>query len=62
MVIGTETGRRKGKIDAKPEWVLDIASQAKAHGIPVFMKEDLLPIMGEERMIQELPEGFKDKA
>lgn len=62
VVIGTETGRRKGKVDAKPEWVLDIASQAKARGIPVFMKEDLLPIMGEERMIQELPEGFKDKA
>ena len=28
------------------------------HGIPVFMKEDLLPIMGDERMIQELPEQF----
>ena len=35
-----------------------IAEQAKAHGIPVFMKEDLLPIMGDERMIQELPEQF----
>ena len=30
----------------------------QAHGIPVFMKEDLLPIMGDERMIQELPEQF----
>lgn len=58
VVIGTETGRRKGKVDANPEWVLHIAEQAKANGIPVFMKEDLLPIMGEERMIQELPEQF----
>lgn len=31
---------------------------AMVDGIPVFMKEDLLPIMGDERMIQELPEQF----
>lgn len=35
-----------------------IADQAQTQGVPVFMKEDLLPIMGEERMIQELPEQF----
>lgn len=37
---------------------MQLADQAKAQGIPVFMKEDLLLIMGEERMIQELPEQF----
>ena len=37
---------------------VQLADQAKAQGIPVFMKEDLLLIMGEERMIQELPEQF----
>ena len=58
VVIGTETGHRKGKVDSRLEWVLHIADQAKAQGIPVFMKEDLLLIMGEERMIQELPEQF----
>ena len=57
-VIGTETGHRKGKVDSRLEWVLHIADQAKAQGIPVFMKEDLLLIMGEERMIQELPEQY----
>ena len=58
IVIGTETGHRKGKVDSRPEWVLHIADQAQTQGVPVFMKEDLLPIMGEERMIQELPEQF----
>lgn len=29
-----------------------------ALGIPVFMKEDIIPIMGEENMIQELPQVF----
>lgn len=54
IVIGTETGHRKGKVDARPEWVLHIANRAEAQGIPVFMKEDLLPIMGKGRIIQEL--------
>ena len=40
IVIGTETGNRKGKSYSRPEWVLSIAEQAKAHGIPVIMKED----------------------
>ena len=29
-----------------------------ALGIPVFMKEDLVPIIGDENMIQEMPEEF----
>lgn len=61
IVIGTETGHRKGKVDARPEWVLHITEQAKAQGIPVFMKEDLLPIMGEGKIIQELPAQFIER-
>ncbi len=58
IVIGTETGRRKGKTVSKPEWVWSLMDQAHALGIPVFMKEDLVPIMGEENMVQELPSAF----
>lgn len=60
IVVGTETGRRKGKSISKPEWVWNLTDQAHSHGIPVFMKEDLLPVMGEEQMIQELPRVFYD--
>lgn len=58
IVIGTETGKCKGKAVSKPEWVWSLTEQAHALGIPVFMKEDILPIMSEENMIQELPESF----
>lgn len=58
IVIGTETGNRKGKSISKPEWVMNLVNQAKSLEIPVFMKEDLLPIMGEKAMIQELPSAF----
>lgn len=58
IVIGTETGRRKGKVTAHPQWVARITAQAQALGIPVFMKEELAPIIGKENMIQELPKSF----
>ena len=61
IVVGTETGRRRGKVDARPEWVRGIVAQARAQGVAVFMKEDLLPIMGESGMIQELPEAYKQR-
>ena len=59
VVIGTETGNRKGKITAEKAWVLNIARQAKAENVPVFMKGTLLDIVGEENMLQELPKDFR---
>lgn len=59
IVIGTETGRRKGRSVSRPEWIWSLTEQAHTHGIPVFMKEDLAPIIGEKNMIQELPEAFE---
>ena len=42
----------------KPAWAWSLADQAHKLGIPVFMKEDLVPIIGDENMIQEMPEDF----
>ena len=36
IVIGTETGHRKGKAVSKPEWVWNLTHQAHALGIPVI--------------------------
>ena len=58
VVVGTETGKRKGKSGSKPEWVDNIMRQTAARGIPTFMKEDLVPILGENRMIQQMPTAF----
>lgn len=55
IVIGTETGKRKGKIAAQPDWVWEIVKQAKASQIPVFMKEELAGVLGEDAMLQQLP-------
>ena len=57
-VNGTEIGHRKGKSVSRQEWVWILTHQAHGLGIPVFMKEDLLPIMGAAQMVQELPPAF----
>ena len=54
IIIGAETGNRKGKIIPEKAWVDEIARQAKENSIPVFMKESLRGIMGDD-FRQEYP-------
>ena len=58
IVVGTMTGVQSRKVHTEPEWAWSLTNQAHALGIPVFMKEDLVPIIGDENMIQEMPEEF----
>lgn len=55
VIIGAETGNRKGKVTPEREWVDTIVRQARKHGVPVFMKDSLLPVVGEENMRREFP-------
>ena len=58
IVIGTMTGAQSRKVHTEPSWARSLTEQAHARNIPVFWKEDLLPIMGEGNTVQELPEPF----
>ena len=57
-VIGTETGNCKGKISSERVWADALYLQAKAKGVPVFMKEALEGIVPGDKMIQEFPKEF----
>lgn len=59
VIIGAETGRRKGKTVPKSEWVRKIVSEADKNEIPVFMKDSLIPIIGEENMRRDFPEQLR---
>ena len=60
IVVGTMTGAMSRKVRTEPEWALSLTRQAHENHIPVFWKEDLVPVMGEEQMVQELPEAFNN--
>ncbi len=54
IIIGAETGNRKGKIIPQREWVDNIVDAAAITQMKVFMKESLRGIMGED-FRQEFP-------
>lgn len=58
IVVGTMTGAQSRKVHIEPAWAYALTEQAHNKVIPVFWKEDLVPIMGEEQMVQELPEDM----
>lgn len=53
-IIGAETGNRKGKVATRREWVEHIVEYSDKHHIPVFMKESLRELMGDD-FRQEFP-------
>ena len=59
IVVGTMTGAKSKKVRTGPAWAYSLVEQAHALGIPAFMKEDLVPLVGEANMVQEFPEAFK---
>lgn len=55
VVIGAETGKRKEKVTPQKEWVDRICEAADITHMAVFMKDSLIPIVGEENMRREFP-------
>lgn len=61
VIIGAETGRKKDKVIPKLEWINHIVSCADTLGVPVFMKDSLIPVVGEENMRREFPKELMKK-
>ena len=57
-IIGAETGNRKGRVVPEKAWVDNIVEQCDAACVPVFMKDSLIPITGEENMRRDMPPGL----
>lgn len=53
-IFGAETGNRKDKIVPKRSWMEDAVKLLHEAGKPVFMKDSLIPIWGED-IITEFP-------
>lgn len=59
IIIGAQTGRRKDKVVPDAEWISKLVRQADIAKIPVFMKDSLIPIVGEHSMRREFPEQLQ---
>lgn len=55
MIIGAMTGPGNKQHQPKQELVDEIVEAARDWKIPVFMKDSLIPIVGEENMIRDFP-------
>lgn len=56
VVIGAETGNSRNKVRPRKEWIEAIVDRCDFYGIPVFMKESLRALMGDD-FRQEFPWG-----
>ncbi len=59
IIIGAETGRSKYKVVPEYDWIEDIVLEADRNRIPIFMKDSLIPIVGEKNMRREFPEQLQ---
>lgn len=61
VIIGAETGRRKDKVIPKKEWIENIVRLCDESEVPVFMKDSLIPIIGESNMRRDFPKELQRK-
>ena len=55
VIIGAETGNRKGKIKPKFEWISTLIESANRRGLPIYMKDNLRPYWGHGFLRKEFP-------
>ena len=53
VIIGAETGNRKGKITPDESMISITSLRSMCH---VFMKDSLVPIIGEDHMLRQMPD------
>lgn len=56
IIIGAETGNRKGKVLPKTAWIENILYHANSWNVPVFMKDNLKPYW-RGKLRQEFPKS-----
>lgn len=56
IILGAQTGRKMDKLIPNQDWIRRIVLAADENEIPVFMKDSLIPIVGEENMRRNFPD------
>ena len=59
VIVGAETGKHRDKVIPDKAWIDKIVRHCDRFKIPVFMKDSLIPIVGEENMRREFPKALQ---
>lgn len=62
IIVGAQTGRSKNKVIPEFEWIKNLVLTADTFGIPIFMKDSLIPIVGEKNMRRDFPKQLLEKS
>lgn len=54
VILGTETGNRKDKVVPERSWIEEVVKACREAGKPVFMKDSMMPVWGED-IINQFP-------
>lgn len=54
IIVGAESGNRKNKVIPEKGWIMELAECARKSGTPIFMKDSLREIMGDD-FTQQFP-------
>lgn len=55
IIMGAMSGPGSKDHQPKKEWINPLVEDAQALSVPVFMKDSLIPIVGEENMLRQFP-------
>ena len=57
VIIGAETGNRKGKVIPKREWIEDIVDYCQTNNIPVYVKDSINKLFPDIREYKQFPKN-----
>lgn len=61
IIIGAENGNGRGKVVPKKSWIEAIVEYADRVGIPVFMKDSIADVIGQNNMRRDFPASLKER-
>jgi len=61
IIIGAETGNRKGKVIPNGSWIFNILDYCKNHKIPIYIKDNIVKYYSEFGGYKQFPKGVVDE-
>ena len=61
LIMGAQTGRNIKRVIPEKEWIWKAVRDAREAGIPIYMKDSLLPYVGPDNILREYPDELMER-